>query len=300
MKKFLTASAVEMSSGSEVDGDSFGDLDSAPSVGESNASSHSSNFVSMWPTTQTQTHQILQDVSLETKKYQLDRHAIELDASVLDREIELQGEIREINAEISELQLEIANNEAILSQIKESRNSNILEIRKRLIVQLRKYDSILAGTDETIAQLTDAIAAQRLDHEERKAHLLQAGKDDEAELELGIQRLTDEIDSVRKETHESIQKGESDMIDTRAMVELLENELSAVSSDSTSVEGQFVQLNRDLTKLKRELIIAEEVSENLRSQIEQNKELRAQMRGVIDRTKQQNWQIQSRLFNVLE
>jgi hypothetical protein len=254
----------------------------------------------MWPNTQTQTHRILQDVGIETKKYQLERHAVELDASVLDREIELQAEIREINSEINELQLEIANNEVILSQIRESRNFDILEIRKLLVIQLRRFEAVLSDSENTIAQLADAISAQRSNHEERKSDLYLSGKQDESECDSVIEKLGVEIDSVRKQIHESIQKGESDIIDTNAMIELLENEIRLVESDSGNVDAQFVQFNGDLTGLKRELIIAEETSTNLRGQIEFNRQLRAQMRGVLDRTKRQTWEAQTRLFTVLE
>jgi hypothetical protein len=81
----------------------FSNVSSNASVTHSQESSHSSSVIAIWPNTQDQTHRVIEDIGIEEKKFQLEGHAVELEASVLNREIELQSEIREMNSEISEL-----------------------------------------------------------------------------------------------------------------------------------------------------------------------------------------------------
>jgi chromosome segregation ATPase len=276
------------------------DFLSGASISESHDSSHSSNFVATWPDTHAQTYRFLQEAQLETKKAQLERHGTELEATVLEREVGLQADIRAVNSSVNDLRLEIADQEATLSQIKETRNADILEIRKRLAARLAKYEGVLLETDKTIGQMQEALRAKRDAHEKRKAALLQECQDAAAEQDAAIAELAREVESVRKQTNDAVQKGEADALDTQAAIEHLQIQIRALAADSASIDGQFAQLNHELTGLKRELIFAEEEGESVRQQIEASARLRAQIRAVIDRTRQQQWAVQTRNLYVLE
>jgi chromosome segregation ATPase len=121
-----------------------------------------------------------------------------------------------------------------------------------------------------------------------------------AQADAVIGELTREIETVHKQTNETMQKNEADLLDAEATIEHLQSEIRAIASDSANVEGQFAQLSRELVGLKRQLIITEEEGASVKAQLEYNAKLRAQIRSVIDRTKQQQWVVASRSFYVLE
>jgi hypothetical protein len=276
------------------------DFLSGASVSESHESSHSSNFIATWPETHAQTYRYLQDAQLETKRAQLERYGAELEASVLEREVGLQADIREVNGSVNELRIEISNQETILSQIQETRNADILQIRKGLVNRLKKYESVMLETDRTITQLQEAIRAQSERWEKEKEVLVHDNMDEAAQADVMIGQLTREIETVRKQTIESNQKNEADLLDAEATIEYLQNEIRSIAGDSASTEGQFAQLTRELVGLKRQLIFAEAEGESVKALLDYNAKLRAQIKSVIDRTKQQQWSVTSRKLYVLE
>jgi chromosome segregation ATPase len=276
------------------------DFLSGASNPESHESSHSDNFVRTWPDTHAQTYRVLQDAQLDTKKAQLERHRAELEATVLAREVGLQAEIREAAGSVNDLRIEISNHEAALSQIIETRNADVLEIRKRLMNRLKKYEGVMLTTDRTIREMKEAIRAQREAHEKRKAALLQGCADEAGEADARIEALTKEIEAVRGQANEILQKSDADLLDAQATIEHLQSELTGLADESANVDGQFAELSQELAGLKRDLIIAEEEGASVKNQIEFNSRLRAQIRGAIDRTKKQQWEIASRNFYVLD
>lgn len=288
------------SSLSELSAGDINDLSSNISIGESNDSSHSSNFISMWPETHANTYQFLRDAELDAKRYQLERYANEMEKSVLDRELELQAEIREVNSEISELRLEIADQEMELNHIKELRNSEILRIRQHLVEQCRNYEQILSNTEATKSQLITAIEAQRDAHENDKLEMQHTCSDEVDSLDDIIAQLNQQIDDVRKEMFEIQQKNDSDLNDTTMTIDMLSNEMRNIGADGDSVDEEFIQLNKELAGLRRELIIAEETSDSLRRQIDDGARLRAQMRSLLDKGKKQLWETRTRGFGNYE
>jgi chromosome segregation ATPase len=275
---------------------SFDSLFLPSSSAGSSDSSYSSNFLSGFPEFHATTHRLLQDVQVETKRYQLQRDAIDFYASIIDCEIDLQSEVRKLDVEISDIQLAIANSEAEFSQIKETRNTNILEIRKRLIRKLHKLEAKISDSDHWIAGLMEAVSEQRSNHEKQKANLLKKIQTDESELNALLERLTLEIDSVRGGINDCIQKRESDAMNAQTTIELIKAEMTGLSSESSSTDAEFARFSGILSELKREFLMTEESSECLREEIEFNTRLRLQMRRLLDRAKRQTWEAQVNTF----
>jgi chromosome segregation ATPase len=273
---------------------------SAGSGAESHASSHSSNFAATWPETHVQTWRFLQDAQLATRKFQLERYGTELEASVLEKELELQTEIREANSIINDLRIGIANQETELSHIQEKRNARILEVRRRLVRRLQRYDAAMRETDGAIAQMGEAIRRQRAAHQQKRAELEGQWAEQAGGLDGAIAALNRDIDEVRRLRQEAVQKGETDAMETQAAIEFMESEIKEIAAESDRLDATFDQLGENMTALRRELVVAEEEAAQVRGQLHVNARLRAQMKGVVDRTVRRQWEATTRSFLVLE
>jgi chromosome segregation ATPase len=247
-----------------------------------------------------QTYRFLQDAQVATRKFQLEHHGAELEASVLEKELELEGEIREANSLINDLRIGIADQETELSHIQETRTAQILEVRSRLVRRLQRSDAALRETDGVIAQIREAIQRQRAAHQQNKARPEAQYAEQAAELDRTIEDLTRDINEVRQRTQEVIQKSETDTMETQAAIELMESEIREINAESGRLDTTLAQLGGDMTELTRELVVAEEEAAQVRAQLQANAKLRAQMRGVVDRTRQQQWEETARGFYVLE
>lgn len=266
------------------------------SLADMHDSSHSSSMLDVWPETHANTVRFMKDAELDMKKFQLERHANELEGTILDREIELQSEIREINSIISSLQLSVAEQEQALSQTKESRNGEILRIRSDLVNRLREQERVMLDSEPTITQLVEAIDAQREGQQHEQAVAQNEFEDEMAALDAQIASITAEMDKARQRMFDIQQKSEADTSDTRATMEMLENEIASVGQDCGAVDAQFDRVNGDLTLLRRQLIIAEEESDALRTRLAAQDAVRARMRVVLGRGRNQLWETQTKSF----
>ena len=284
---------------SELSASDINDASSNASFGDSEESSRSSNFATRWPETHANTYQFIRDAELDTKKFQLERNANELEGYVLDREIELQAEIRDVNSQIGDLRLEIAQQERNLSEIKEARTNEILRIRQNLMTQCHMHEATVTESKLTIEQLSSAIEAQRAAHERDLMALTEECDDEAARLDRVISDLNAQISSVRQRIREVQQKNENDANDARLTMDMLVNELRTIDEEGAGMLALFEKVNGNVTELKRELIIAEETSQGLREQIQTHMKLRSQMKDALGRGKRQMWETQTRYFDSL-
>ena len=284
---------------SELSASDINDTSSNASFGDSDESSRSSNFATRWPETHANTYQFIRDAELDTKKFQLERNANELESYVLDREIELQAEIRDVNTEIGDLRLEIAQHERSLSEIKEARTNAILRIRQDLMNQCRHHEQTLSDSRNAIDQLTGAIEAQRSAHERDLIALKEDCDDEGARLDRIIADLSAQVSDVRQKIRAVQQKSENDANDARMTIDMLMSELRTIDEEGAGILSQFEKLSGDVTELRRELIIAEETSAGIRGQIQTHTKLRSQMKDALGRGKRQMWETQTRYFDSL-
>ncbi|OHT13669.1 hypothetical protein TRFO_16099 [Tritrichomonas foetus] len=272
------------------------DLSSNSSEEDIEDSSNSAVFAKTWPDTQQATFQIVKSAELDIKKFQIERHAEEMEADVADREMTLQTEIRDITAEVTELKLEISKQEAELGEIQEQIKDDKISIMRKYSHRLQKYQNIVNHDNQIIDQLNDAIRAQRDNHERNKSLAEIESSDKIASLDFEIASLAKEIENVRKNTLSMLSRSDSDMTDAEATKEAIEAEIHAVGNDSRKLQKHKKEIAANLAALKRELIIAEEVSSNLKKQVAQAAEDRARIRGIIDRTRMQFWRSQNNKF----
>jgi hypothetical protein len=73
-----------------------------------------------------------------------------------------------------------------LNQIKETRNSDLFQIRKRLANQLKKYEGVMLETDKMILQMHEVIHLQREGHGKNKARPQQDCFEEAAVLDAAI------------------------------------------------------------------------------------------------------------------
>ncbi|OHT02609.1 hypothetical protein TRFO_07022 [Tritrichomonas foetus] len=272
------------------------DLSSHASDDDLSDSSLSENFIKKWPDTYFKTVQFVKDTEIDIKRYRLERSNNEMEAELIDREIELQNEIGEITTELTNLRLQLTQLEVEMGNIKDQRSSDLINIRTSLASQLRKYQPILSDSEHTIYQLQEAIEAQRDNHERNKEIYEISKSDEEKALDFEIERLQTEIENVRKSTMSLVESRDADSTDAETTIELLNAEIMNVKSDSDNLQIQKQQIQRNLAEMKAELIIAEETSTALQSQIKKNSQLRAKMKGVIDRVRLTNWKAKNENF----
>lgn len=279
--------------------DSSYDLSSHASDDDDSNSSLSVNFVKKWPDTFRDTIQLVRDAQLDIKHYRLERNGNEMEAELVDREIKLQSEIRDITAETTDLRLEVTTLEAELSRIQEQRTAEIISIRNSLANQLRKLQSDLIDFDRTTQLLQDAIEAQRQNHERNKDIMSSSKTSDESALDTEIEMLKMEIEKTRKTTINLAQKSSSDIMDTETTISLLNNEIELAQTEFEKISHQRQEWQLNLSILKRELIYEEEEAAALHRQVVQSSQMRAKMKGVIDRCRMRIWKAHSaKLQNV--
>ena len=285
-----------MESESEVTAEYFNDIASNISFSDSDDSSNSANFVRLWPETHAFTYQFLRDAELDRKKYQLERQANELQGSILDREIELQGEIREVNSEIGELRLQISEHELTLSEMKERKMSELLRIREQMVAQCQEHQAALNEGIPMIEKLTHAIEVQRIAHEREIDAVQSENVVENQRLDSIISQLNAEIAEVRRKMGEAQQKGGRGQNDMDITMDMLANEIRAVQVDSDQLTRQFEKVSDNLIDLKREMIIAEETSFCLRTLLQNHNKYRYQMKAVLNRGSQQIWEATTKTF----
>lgn len=287
ISKRPTQNMSESSELSELNSGDFNDISSQSNDG--NASSNSSNLIFAWPETQTKTYKIVKDAEVELKKFGLLKHDLDLESSILESDIELQSQIREINSEISDITIEITDQEIELSRVKEQRNEEILAIRTRLSNTLKKYEREMYETQQLADQLQVAIEEQEKAHAFRLQALHNEMEARKADLDIEIDGLAQDIDAVKNMIYDSAQKYENDIIEINSTNDALESEIRTFAGSTRINDQGFEQINKQITSLKRELIIAEETSDSLREQIDKAYQVRNQMKHVLSRSNKKIW-----------
>lgn len=273
--------------------DSSYDLSSHASDDDDSNSSLSMNFVKKWPDTFRNSIQLVRDAQLDIKHYRLERNGNEMEGELVDREIQLQSEIRDITSETTDLRLEVSGLELELSRIQEQRTAEIISIRNSLASQLRKLQIDLTDFDKTIQLLQDAIEAQRQNHERNKEIMNSNKTSDESALDAEIEMLKMEIEKTRKTTINLAQKNSSDLMDTETTIGLLNNEIDSAQTEFEKISRQRQEWQMNLSILKRELIYEEEEAAALHRQVVKSSQMRAKMKGIIDRCRLRIWKANS-------
>lgn len=276
--------------------DSSYDLSSHASDDDDSNSSLSMNFEKKWPDTFRNSIQLVRDAQIDIKHYRLERNGNEMEAELVDREIELQSEIRDITSETTDLRLEVSSLEAELSRIQEQRTADIISIRNSLASQLQKLQSELVEYDQTTQLLQDAIEAQRSNYERNRDIVSFNKSNNESALDAEIEMLKMEIEKTRKSTINIAQKNSSDLMDTETTIGLLNNEIESAQTEYEKISHQRQELQLNLGILKRELIYVEEEAAAMHRQVVQSSQMRAKMKGVIDRCRLRIWKVNSAKF----
>ena len=252
-------------------------------------SSHSSNFAKNWNKTYQGTIQFIKETEVEIKRNQIQRQNTEMEATLLNREIELQSEITEVTSDVSGLRLKVSQLEKELSSIKEDKNSIILSIRKSLAEQLSKFQPVFTDSEKTIEKLKSAIAAQRENHERNKMMYGLSKNEKEKTLDAEISQLNAELDKIRNVSAQDVERRGFDITNAQNTYELLNNEIFSLQSEFNDLNDQRMEVQRNLNTLRENLIIVEEESIYLHNQLVKNSNLRAKMKGILDRARFQRW-----------
>lgn len=279
--------------------DSSYDLSSHASDDDDSNSSLSINFVKKWPETFRNSVQLVRDAQIDIKHFRLERNGNEMEAELVDREIELQAEIRDITSETTDLRLQVSNLETELSQIQEQRTHDIISIRTSLANQLKVYQSEMTDFERTIQLLQDAIEAQRENHERNKDMLNTNKSSGESALDTEIEMLKAEIERTRKSSISLASKSSSDMTDAETTISLLNSEIESAQTEYEKISNKRQEFQRNLSILKRELIVEEEEAAALHNQVVKNSQLRAKMKGAIERVRLHIWKVNSASFQYL-
>lgn len=256
-------------------------------------SSNSLNFAKTWPDKQQETIQTLKDVQIDVKKHQIEQHEAEMQADIADHETSIQTEIREITAEITQLRVEVGALENELSDVQEQLKNDIINITKESSTKYNKYQSILLNDEPIIEQLKSAIEAQRKNHE-RNIDLIELGKKETmATIDNQIKVLSDEVELMRKKIIRAGQISSKNIGDTESSISLINLELESIDKKIQKLNEMKKKDTHTLSALKRELILNEEMSLSLHSQIDKAMETRTKVRFILNRSQLALWKSQT-------
>lgn len=260
-------------------------------------SSNSFHSFKRWPDTYRDSIKFVRDAEIEIQHYRLERHEKEMEGELADREVELQNEIRQVTSEVTDLRLQINQLELELSKLQDQKSTQLISIRASLESSLDRMKPEFNDLARTIEQLQNAIEAQRENYERNKNMILSSQSIAGNALDDEIEMLKNEIDKSRKFSADNYQRINMDMNDANTTIEMIQAEIDSIQIEDEKLLGQIIDFQKNLVILKRELIIEEETSASLQRQVRESSELRAKMRGAIDRAKDLIWKTKNANFN---
>lgn len=277
----------------QSDSNSSVDLEINDSINEADQSQSSDNLSKSWPSTLYTTSKVIKDATIDIKKFQLERDEAEMQAENMEREFTLQNEIREITSEITRLRTDANNYEIELNNIKDQQTTEIIQLEKETQTKLLKFKSILSKDESLIEQLESAIEAQRANHERNKEMINSQIDGTVVALDEQIKQLTSETNKIRTRSITAAHKAELNASDANLLIDTIKTEINSIYNEINTITQDHQDLSVNLSSLKRELIIYEEMGESLRTQIDQCSQSRSRIKGIFDRARMSQWMSQN-------
>ena len=242
-----------------------------------------------WTKTQVDTVAAIKEAEIEAKRYELDRLQAEYEADLANKEAEVDAEMRDIQTECGELRNEIQSLEFELSEVKEQRKRNILQVRSEIAASIKNMEAREIDHDTQINQLKAVLDDLIAKHQNDLVAVTEGYQSDEQIIATEIQRVSDSIERHRKEIFKCDDTQGRRMSEAASTIEMLKSEIAASHDRTIAMRDEVESTQKKLMQLQQELYKAEEQSRILKEQIAYTEEQKKIMKNELNKLDRSLW-----------
>lgn len=221
----------------------------------------------IWEKSHVDVMNMLQQLKLDTKRFELERVAGSVESEIVAKEMEIEEEARNQDTIIFELRNEITSLEKELSSIKDSRKYNILQLRKQIEQEVFDYQKEDEEAQNYIDILENQIFDLRSIHERSIDEFNVQSMSDGYAIDEEITSAMNELNFLRQQYFDLEEKHNQKMDEAASIMEMMKAELVASQKHCNEISNEIDQLTNSYSRLQGSLLEHQEVSAALRDQL---------------------------------